>query len=220
MSEQQVKKPVLMPCGHPQEAVSYGDEGTNYCRWCEEVARLEEERDDYKKAYDDPEMDATEGAHPAWWRGEAYAATKWKERCERAEKALDEARCPSGGAEHRTYLRELEEARASLDNLDAEREGLRVLFDAVVRQRDEADAQASVMRGALLIARRHMPSPCEEWRDDVDVVTHALALGAGHKLLDEVKALRRLEACLRTTRYNEDDTIAIALTAVDEARKP
>jgi hypothetical protein len=85
LSDSSVKKPVLMPCGHPQEAVSYGDEGTNYCRWCEEVGRLEEQRDGYKKAYDDPEMDATEGAHPAWWRGEAYAAKKWQERCERAE---------------------------------------------------------------------------------------------------------------------------------------
>lgn len=85
MSEPSVKKPVLMPCGHPEDAVSYGDEGTNYCRWCEEVGRLEEQRDSYKKAYDDPEMDATEGAHPAWWRGEAYAAKKWQERCERAE---------------------------------------------------------------------------------------------------------------------------------------
>ena len=31
-----------MPCGHPVGAVSYGDEGTNFCRWCEEVGRLEE----------------------------------------------------------------------------------------------------------------------------------------------------------------------------------
>ena len=35
-----------MSCGHPVASVSFGDEGTNYCRWCEEVARLKSERDE------------------------------------------------------------------------------------------------------------------------------------------------------------------------------
>ena len=29
-----------MFCGHPPTAVYSADEGTNYCRWCEEVTRL------------------------------------------------------------------------------------------------------------------------------------------------------------------------------------
>jgi hypothetical protein len=33
-----------MPCGHPQACVSAADEGTAYCRWCEDVGRLKADR--------------------------------------------------------------------------------------------------------------------------------------------------------------------------------
>lgn len=41
-----------------------------------EVARLR----------DDPALDGTDGAHPAWWRGHDRAAEVWRERVEAAER--------------------------------------------------------------------------------------------------------------------------------------
>lgn len=29
----------LQPCGHPKVCIFSSDEGTHYCRWCEDVAR-------------------------------------------------------------------------------------------------------------------------------------------------------------------------------------
>ena len=34
----------LMPCGHPALCVSTSDEGTSYCRWCNDIAALAEAR--------------------------------------------------------------------------------------------------------------------------------------------------------------------------------
>ena len=33
---------MTMPCGHPEQCVVSSDEGTSYCGWCKEVARLRE----------------------------------------------------------------------------------------------------------------------------------------------------------------------------------
>ena len=34
---------MVMGCGHPPECLNIGDEGTIYCRWCEDVGRLKED---------------------------------------------------------------------------------------------------------------------------------------------------------------------------------
>lgn len=45
-----------------------------------ETARFEQKRARFAACYpDDPELDATEGAHPAWWRGHDYVAAKFRE---------------------------------------------------------------------------------------------------------------------------------------------
>ena len=41
------------------------------------VARAEWER---LRSADDPELDATDSAHPAWWRGHDYVTEQWRER--------------------------------------------------------------------------------------------------------------------------------------------
>lgn len=41
---------------------------------CERCIAVSARRD---LAFDDPGMDATDGAHPAWWRGHDHTAAKW-----------------------------------------------------------------------------------------------------------------------------------------------
>lgn len=38
---------------------------------------------------DDPSLDATDAAHPAWWRGTDHAAARWAERTRKAERERD-----------------------------------------------------------------------------------------------------------------------------------
>jgi len=56
------------------------------------VARAKEMRAELEKAQDRPKSDATDGAHPAWWRGHDRAETKFRElvACLRSE--LDAAK--------------------------------------------------------------------------------------------------------------------------------
>jgi len=46
---------------------------------------------------DDPLLDGTDGAHPAWWRGHDRAAQVWRERVATAERERDEARAAAAG---------------------------------------------------------------------------------------------------------------------------
>jgi chromosome segregation ATPase len=46
---------------------------------------------------DEPLLDGTDGAHPAWWRGHDRAAEVWRERVATAERARDEARAAAAG---------------------------------------------------------------------------------------------------------------------------
>jgi hypothetical protein len=56
------------------------------------LARYVEKLARFKACYpDDPAMDATDGAHPAWWRGHDYTSERWQARCEAAEATRDEA---------------------------------------------------------------------------------------------------------------------------------
>jgi hypothetical protein len=45
-----------------------------------------------RAAVDEPLLDGTDGAHPAWWRGHDRAAEVWSERVATAERERDEAR--------------------------------------------------------------------------------------------------------------------------------
>jgi len=45
-----------------------------------------------RAAVDEPLLDGTDGAHPAWWRGHDHAAEVWRERVATAERVRDEAR--------------------------------------------------------------------------------------------------------------------------------
>jgi hypothetical protein len=48
-------------------------------------------------ADDEPLLDGTDGAHPAWWRGHDRAAEVWRERVATAERERDEARAAAAG---------------------------------------------------------------------------------------------------------------------------
>jgi hypothetical protein len=41
---------------------------------------------------DEPLLDGTDAAHPAWWRGHDRATEVWRSRVETAERERDEAR--------------------------------------------------------------------------------------------------------------------------------
>lgn len=67
---------------------------------------------------DDPTFDATDGAHPAWWRGHDYVSARFKEELDNARKERDEA------------LTRI--ARAEID-------GARKALDAVVEMLESCD---------------------------------------------------------------------------------
>lgn len=57
------------------------------------VVRIADElRGNAGAANGDPLFDATDGAHPAWWRGHDRAAQVWQERATTAERERDETR--------------------------------------------------------------------------------------------------------------------------------
>ena len=84
-----------------------------------EIDRLRAEVDALKAA-DNPEFDATDGAHPAWWRGHDYVSARFKE--------------------------EIDKARRERDNLKADFESLEYDAARVVRALDELpeDLRAAV----------------------------------------------------------------------------
>lgn len=49
---------------------------------------------------DDPEFDATDGAHPAWWRGHDYVSARFKEELDKARKERDDAKADFESLEH------------------------------------------------------------------------------------------------------------------------
>jgi hypothetical protein len=55
-----------------------------YAKQC--IRELESENTRLRKAYDDPELDATDGAHPAWWRGHDHTT---KVFCQKVNEILD-----------------------------------------------------------------------------------------------------------------------------------
>ena len=40
------REPPVQPCGHPAACVVSGDEGTQWCGWCDTATRLADERDE------------------------------------------------------------------------------------------------------------------------------------------------------------------------------
>ena len=60
--------------------------------WLEMTQRVPAEAPSLASVVDDPALDATDGAHPAWWRGHDHATAQWRERVATAETERDEAR--------------------------------------------------------------------------------------------------------------------------------
>ena len=104
----------------------------------------------------DPTLDGTDAAHPAWWRGHDRATEAWRERVATAERERDAARAElaTARAAEREYLAAcealdttLEEFRAHVakGDADAARESMRA--GAVALQRCDA-ARAALAGGA------------------------------------------------------------------------
>ena len=53
------------------------------------------------KAADNPEFDATDGAHPAWWRAHDYVSARFKEELDKSRRERDEAHLERRNAEER-----------------------------------------------------------------------------------------------------------------------
>ncbi len=72
------------------------------------IDALESLASDPKRTFvDDPIFDATDGAHPAWWRGHDYVTERWKERVQALEAQLQERT-----QERDSYQRETEKLSA------------------------------------------------------------------------------------------------------------
>ncbi len=77
-----------------------------------EAAELAEKELKLRTYPDDPEMDATDAAHPAWWRGQEQAAREWSKRLE-AMRAENE-KLKAASLANSIKLAELESLRALL----------------------------------------------------------------------------------------------------------
>jgi DNA repair exonuclease SbcCD ATPase subunit len=118
-------------------------------RECQQILakdkRIAEMEDALVKMRDRPELDATDGAHPAWWRSHDYVEKKFKELTERlaaeleqVKAELDELRSKYandvGGlqaqvARHAGCETELEKAKAEAEQLRAELQRGRVWLE-------------------------------------------------------------------------------------------
>lgn len=119
-----------------------------------EVARLR----------DDPALDGTDGAHPAWWRGHDRAAEVWQGRAEAAEREAAMLRGETAGAAVSLGIisDDLDSTRRQLDAARAD-------LARVTAERDAAFARgAAAMRGAAVayFARRAEASRREARESD------------------------------------------------------
>lgn len=55
--------------------------------------------DEVKRLRDDPELDATDGAHPAWWRGHDHASKQWRAKIDHCAELVELVKELSGGKE-------------------------------------------------------------------------------------------------------------------------
>jgi hypothetical protein len=65
------------------------------------------------RAQDNPALDATDGAHPAWWRGHDYVTERWRERLATAEAERDDLR-----AENETLRRKIDASASSIKSAE------------------------------------------------------------------------------------------------------
>ena len=59
-------------------------------RESELLAEIDRLRAEVAALRDDPEFDATDWAHPAWWRGHDYVSARFKEELDKARRERDE----------------------------------------------------------------------------------------------------------------------------------
>ena len=63
-------------------------------------AEIDRLRAEVASLRDDPEFDATDGAHPAWWRGHDYVSARFKEELDKARRERDNLRADFESLEH------------------------------------------------------------------------------------------------------------------------
>ncbi len=102
------------------------------------------------KAADNPEFDATDGAHPAWWRAHDYVSARFKEELDKSRRERDDlkakldAELPAMWREDIQSLNEcLERLGEELRDVRKERDDLKADFESM-----EYDA-AKVVRALI-----------------------------------------------------------------------
>ncbi|MBU0847249.1 hypothetical protein KKH23_08725, partial [Patescibacteria group bacterium] len=123
-----------MPCGHPRSCIVQDDEGTGYCAWCEDVARL---REALARRIHKHRADLASVLHA---RNEfAEQIYEWYEECceevERLREELEQAEARGATMSEVAWLRKL-----ILDSGDAERLALYLetyrKFDAATQSKE------------------------------------------------------------------------------------
>lgn len=82
-------------------------------RESELLAEIDRLRAEVVALRDDPEWDATDGAHPAWWRGHDYVSARFKEELDKARRERDE--CVE---EVKDIRKERDDAKADFESLE------------------------------------------------------------------------------------------------------
>lgn len=139
---------------------------------------------------DDPEADATDFAHPAWWRGHDHVARMFKQQ-------LDKAR-----AEANAFLEKCDWMRAELDPLTRRAESAEAVANEAMRVGRETCALLDEERRGLEDQVRYLDDSRQEARAEIERLTkHVAGLEAAARLHQDALTIeRRPEQVIVTLR--------------------
>jgi hypothetical protein len=163
---------------------------------------------------DDPLLDATDGAHPAWWRGHDRAAEMLT--AQRDAALADAARARAA------YARDLDGLRAEVRRADDERAAWRERVEARDESAERLTAELSTAHGEIARLRAALAGAQEiiEGRTiaptDAEIVAHWRA--GGTWIVEGVIVLRVVEAVC--AHRDQASWAAVTWLPLDRSRRP
>lgn len=155
---------------------------------------------------DDPLLDATDGAHPAWWRGHDRATEEWRERVSIAERERDEARAD---------LAQLADQQRPVDTSGMPAEKALTASDADV---DALEAQA-VALPVMFYGSSGDDSRCWLIDDAGNAIASGLSPSLARFVLNSRDGVPALCRAMRVLAKQLDDAGEVAAGLRDELRK-
>lgn len=120
-------------------------------RESELLAEIDRLRAEVAALRDDPEFDATDWAHPAWWRGHDYVSARFKEELDKARRERDDLKAKLDAELPAAWREDIQSLNECLERLGEEIKDVR-------KERDDAKADfESLEHDAAAVLRAWSP---------------------------------------------------------------